>query len=218
MNKLFDKFAEAAEKRDTLSQLGTNPTQVVMERAIDATTAQINGKPTILAGTNNYLGLTFEPECIAAAKQALTESGTGTTGSRMANGNYSGHELLEKEIAEFYNYPEAMLFSTGYGAFASSTAMQRVLTNACGALVIARVRHWLPSKGCTAFWATTQSYPSFVTFVKSTAQCYWSTKRIRWAPWANTAVVLQRPRVSSTASTLLSAPSVKVWEPPGVIV
>ncbi len=116
MNKLFDKFAEAAEKRDTLSQLGTNPTQVVMERAIDATTAQINGKPTILAGTNNYLGLTFEPECIDAAKQALTESGTGTTGSRMANGNYSGHELLEKEIAEFYNYPQAMLFSTGYGA------------------------------------------------------------------------------------------------------
>ena len=102
MSTLFDKFADAAEKRDNLSQLGTNPTAVVMERAIDATTAQINGNPTILAGTNNYLGLTFEPACIEAAQRALTESGTGTTGSRMANGNYAGHELLEQEIAEFY--------------------------------------------------------------------------------------------------------------------
>ncbi len=113
---LLDKFAEAAVKRDQLLELGTNPTQVRMERMIDATTAVVDGKPTILAGTNNYLGLTFEPECIEAGQRALAESGTGTTGSRVANGNYAGHELLEQEIAEFYGYPHAMLFSTGYGA------------------------------------------------------------------------------------------------------
>jgi len=113
---LLDKFADAAVKRDQLLTLGTNPTQVRMERMIDATTAVVNGKPTILAGTNNYLGLTFEPECIEAGQRALAESGTGTTGSRVANGNYADHELLEQEIAEFYGYPHAMLFSTGYGA------------------------------------------------------------------------------------------------------
>jgi len=113
---LLDKFAEAAIKRDQLLELGTNPTQVRMERMIDATTAVVNGKPTILAGTNNYLGLTFEPECVEAGQRALAESGTGTTGSRVANGNYADHELLEQEIAEFYGYPHAMLFSTGYGA------------------------------------------------------------------------------------------------------
>ena len=113
---LLDKFAEAAVKRDQLLELGTNPTQVRMERMIDATTAVVNGNPTILAGTNNYLGLTFEPECIEAGQRALAESGTGTTGSRVANGNYADHELLEQEIAEFYGYPHAMLFSTGYGA------------------------------------------------------------------------------------------------------
>ena len=113
---LLDKFEEAAVKRDQLLELGTNPTQVRMERMINATTAVVNGKPTILAGTNNYLGLTFEPECIEAGQRALAESGTGTTGSRVANGNYADHELLEQEIADFYGYPHAMLFSTGYGA------------------------------------------------------------------------------------------------------
>ena len=113
---LLDKFAEARTKRDNLMALGTNPTQVRMERMVDATTAIVNGSPTILAGTNNYLGLTFEPKCIEAGQKALAESGTGTTGSRVANGNYADHELLEQEIADFYGYPHAMLFSTGYGA------------------------------------------------------------------------------------------------------
>ena len=113
---LLDKFDEARTKRDNLMALGTNPTQVRMERMVDATTAIVNGAPTILAGTNNYLGLTFESECIEAGQKALAESGTGTTGSRVANGNYADHELLEQEIADFYGYPHAMLFSTGYGA------------------------------------------------------------------------------------------------------
>lgn len=113
---LFDKFEAAAAKRDSLNSAGTNPTAVVMEKMLNATTAIVNGQPTILAGTNNYLGLTFEPECIAAGQAALAEAGTGTTGSRMANGNFAGHEALEGELAEFYGYPHAMVFSTGYGA------------------------------------------------------------------------------------------------------
>ena len=113
---LFDKFAEAAAKRDDLAASGTNPTAVLIEKVIDPTTAVINGQPTIMAGTNNYMGLTFEAECIAAGQAALAEFGTGTTGSRMANGNYAGHEALERDLAAFYGYPHAMIFSTGYGA------------------------------------------------------------------------------------------------------
>jgi 8-amino-7-oxononanoate synthase len=79
-----------------------------------ATEASIAGKRVLLAGTNNYLGLTFAPECIAAAHKAIDEEGTGTTGSRMANGNYEGHRALEREFAEFYNCKHAVVFSTGY--------------------------------------------------------------------------------------------------------
>ena len=50
------------------------------------------GKETILLGTYNYMGMTFDPDVIAAGKQALDEFGSGTTGSRVLNGTYQGHK------------------------------------------------------------------------------------------------------------------------------
>jgi 8-amino-7-oxononanoate synthase len=70
----------------------------------------------ILAGTNNYLGLTFDPECIEAAQRALAEQGTGTTGSRMANGTFAAHLALEQELAAFFDKKHSIVFSTGYAA------------------------------------------------------------------------------------------------------
>jgi len=89
---------------------------VEIERIVSPTEGIIHGRHTILAGTNNYLGLTFNPECIAAAHRALDTEGTGTTGSRMANGSYSGHRRLEEELAAFYGVRDAIVFSTGYQA------------------------------------------------------------------------------------------------------
>ena len=68
----------------------------------------------ILAGTNNYLGLTFDPDCISAACTAVQEQGTGTTGSRMANGTYSSHVALEQDLADFFGCKGVIIFSTGY--------------------------------------------------------------------------------------------------------
>ncbi|MGH7010358.1 MAG: serine palmitoyltransferase, partial [Caulobacteraceae bacterium] len=76
----------------------------------------LDGRRTILMGTNNYLGLTFDPRCIEKAVEATRSQGTGTTGSRMANGTYVGHWLLEQALAEFYGRKHAMVFSTGYQA------------------------------------------------------------------------------------------------------
>ncbi|MEQ8858165.1 MAG: aminotransferase class I/II-fold pyridoxal phosphate-dependent enzyme [Pseudomonadales bacterium] len=113
---LMDKFAALRARQQEFAGDGADPTRVIMERIVSATEAIVAGRPTILAGTNNYLGLTFDPECIAAGQAALAEQGTGTTGSRMANGNYQGHGALERELAEFYGVPYAMVFSTGYSA------------------------------------------------------------------------------------------------------
>lgn len=113
---IFDKFQSLAAVRAQLDTLGINPFGVQIERIISPTEGMIHGKPTILAGTNNYLGLTFDPECIAAARTALEFEGTGTTGSRMANGSYSGHRMLERELAEFYGKRDTIVFSTGYQA------------------------------------------------------------------------------------------------------
>jgi 8-amino-7-oxononanoate synthase len=113
---IFDKFQALAAARRELAALGIDPFGVEIERIVSPTEGIIHGRRTILAGTNNYLGLTFHPECIAAAHRALDAEGTGTTGSRMANGSYAGHRRLEEELAAFYGMRDAIVFSTGYQA------------------------------------------------------------------------------------------------------
>ena len=111
---LFDKFKPIADVRNELNRLGITPFGAITEQILSATEGIVNGRRVILAGTNNYLGLTFDPECIAAAKKALDEQGTGTTGSRMANGTYAAHAALEQELADFFDCRSAIVFSTGY--------------------------------------------------------------------------------------------------------
>ena len=113
---LFDKFQSLIDIRAELEALGVMPFGAVTEKLLSATEGIVNGHRVILAGTNNYLGLTFEPECIAAARQALEEQGTGTTGSRMANGTFADHLRLEQELAAFFDRRHAIVFSTGYAA------------------------------------------------------------------------------------------------------
>jgi len=113
---LFDKFQPIIDIQAELQQLGVMPFGAVTEKLLSSTEAIVNGHKVILAGTNNYLGLTFEPECLEAAKKAIDELGTGTTGSRMANGTFAGHVALEKELAAFFDRKQAIVFSTGYAA------------------------------------------------------------------------------------------------------
>ncbi|MCS4503131.1 8-amino-7-oxononanoate synthase [wastewater metagenome] len=113
---LLDKFDTLRREREALLSTGIDPFDTPIESVLSPTEARIDGRRVILAGTNNYLGLTFEPECVSAAETALREHGTGTTGSRMANGSYDGHRLLEEELADFYGKAHGMVFSTGYQA------------------------------------------------------------------------------------------------------
>src|SRR6187549_954382 len=96
---LFEKFAPLAELRDALAARGPVPSVATpMDDVQNATSAVINGRKVLLAGTNNYLGLTYAPETRAAAIKAIETLGTGTTGSRMASGNYAGHRQLERSF------------------------------------------------------------------------------------------------------------------------
>ncbi len=112
---IFDKFQQLVEDRKALlGGGGGDPFNVVINQVLSSTEAMVNGRRTILAGTNNYLGLTFDSGCIGAARIALEEQGTGTTGSRMANGTFENHVALERELAEFFHVGSAIVFSTGY--------------------------------------------------------------------------------------------------------
>lgn len=113
---LLDKFAAADALKSQLEAGGHDPTQVVIDRIISPTEGIVEGRHTILAGTNNYLGMTFDPACIEAGKQAIETQGTGTTGSRMANGSFAAHAALERDLADFFQVPYGLVFSTGYAA------------------------------------------------------------------------------------------------------
>ena len=141
---LFDKFEQIAAARQPFVEQGIR-SNVVMEKVNSSTEAIINGRPVILAGTNNYLGLTFDPDCIEAASMAVREQGTGTTGSRMANGSYADHVQLEHELAEFFGCRYGMVFSTGYIA---NLAMLSALTGPGDVLLIDADSHASIYDGC----------------------------------------------------------------------
>lgn len=113
---LFDKFEKNAALYNQLSAMGKNPFTVVMDEVLGPTRAKIKGRDTVLAGTHNYLGQTFEQKAIEAAKEALDQDGTGTTGSRVANGTFAGHMKLEQDLANFLGMKHCVVFSTGYVA------------------------------------------------------------------------------------------------------
>jgi 8-amino-7-oxononanoate synthase len=113
---LFDRHAGLLDAYRDVRTTGADPFQIRMERVLSPTEAIINGKKCLTVGTNNYFGLTFDPSCMDAAIEAIRAEGTGTTGSRIANGSYSEHVALENEIAEFYGKKHCMVFTTGYQA------------------------------------------------------------------------------------------------------
>lgn len=117
MTDLLSKFDPLIEERETLLATGVkDPFSLVMEEVKSPTVAMCNGKETILLGTYNYMGMTFDDDVREAGVRALEEFGSGTTGSRVLNGTYSGHKECEEALKEFYAMDHAMVFSTGYQA------------------------------------------------------------------------------------------------------
>ena len=113
---LFDKHIAYRDAYNAIRQAGADPFSVRFDAVTSPTEGVINGKRTILLGTNNYLGLTFDEQAIASSVKAVQERGTGTTGSRIANGSFEAHVELETALAKFYKRKHAMVFTTGYQA------------------------------------------------------------------------------------------------------
>ncbi len=115
---IFSGIESLARRRTALLQIidGPNPLEVQVQRIVSPTEAVIGGRHTKLFGTNNYLGMTFEPEVKRAAIAAIETNGVGTTASRVASGNLPDHYELEREIASFVGKRSAVVFSTGFQA------------------------------------------------------------------------------------------------------
>ena len=104
----------------------------------EGTEVMINGKHYIMAGANNYLGLTHDPRVLSAAEETARKYGTGCTGSRFLNGTLDLHEALEHELADFVGREAALVFSTG---FQTNLGLLTTLLGRRDAIVIDKIAH-----------------------------------------------------------------------------
>ena len=114
---------------DRIAEFGDGPIpfDTTIDEVLGPTDVIVGGRRTLMCGSNNYFGLSFHPDVLAAAHAALDREGAGTTGSRAANGTFAAHRRLEEAFADVYGKRRALVFTTGYQANLG------VISGLCGA-------------------------------------------------------------------------------------
>lgn len=109
---LFDK-CRSFTRADEAKASGHYPYFHPIEES-EGPVVQIEGRKVIMAGSNNYLGLTAHPKVKEAAIKAVQKYGSGCSGSRYLTGTLDLHVELEVRLAKFFGKEDCLLFSTGY--------------------------------------------------------------------------------------------------------
>ncbi len=109
---LFQKCRNFTRAQEAIQE-GWYPYFKAIESGADIE-VMIKGKKLIMAGSNNYLGLTQDQRVKEAAIKALEKFGSGCTGSRFLNGTLELHEELEHRLANYMKREAALVFSTGF--------------------------------------------------------------------------------------------------------
>lgn len=109
---LFNKCYEFT-RADEVKAMGVYPYFRPIEEN-EGPVVQIEGRKIVMAGSNNYLGLTAHPKVKEAALEAVRKYGTGCSGSRYLTGTLDLHIELEERLAKFFGSEAVLLYSTGY--------------------------------------------------------------------------------------------------------
>jgi 8-amino-7-oxononanoate synthase len=109
---LFDKCYEFTRAKEAMRD-GYYPYFMPLDDT-EGNVVTMGDKKLVMAGSNNYLGLTTHPKVRQAAMQAVEQYGTSCTGSRFLNGTLALHHELDHRLAEFIGKEAALCFSTGY--------------------------------------------------------------------------------------------------------
>lgn len=112
MEDLFKKCYEFT-RADDIKAMGIYPYFRAIEEN-EGPVVQIEGRKIVMAGSNNYLGLTAHPKVKEAALNAVEKYGTGCSGSRYLTGTLDLHNELERRLAQFFGTEAVLLYSTGY--------------------------------------------------------------------------------------------------------
>jgi 8-amino-7-oxononanoate synthase len=112
--KLFEKCYNFT-RADEVKKAGIYPYFNAIKES-EGPVVDMDGKSVVMAGSNNYLGLTNHPKVKEAAIKAIEKYGTSCSGSRYLTGTIDLHNELETKLAKFVGKEAALLFSTGYQA------------------------------------------------------------------------------------------------------
>src|SRR5258708_15047583 len=113
---LLDKLRAVSQRMGAFAANPHRPFLTTIDALLNPGEVVIQGRRTLMFGSTNYFGLPSHPDVVAAAKEALDLYGSGTTGSRIANGTFATHESLERDFARLFGMREASIFTTGYQA------------------------------------------------------------------------------------------------------
>jgi 8-amino-7-oxononanoate synthase len=153
---LFEK-AVAFTKADEFRQAGLYPYFTEFSSGADSGEAEVamGDRRILMFGSNNYLGLTTNPEVKAAAMEAVERYGTGCSGSRMLNGTMDLHVRLEEALARFMKREAALVFGTG---FQTNLGALSTLAQKGDVIVADRNIHASILDGCLASFARTTRF------------------------------------------------------------
>lgn len=139
--------------RDELSALASKG---LLRRFRSSSAATMDGQTPLQFGSNNYLGLSTHPRVVEASVNAAQQYGAGSTGSRLLSGNHALNAELERELADFKQTEDAVVFSSGYTA--NIGAVSRLFAD--GDLILSdALNHASLIDGCRLSKAEKRIYP-----------------------------------------------------------
>ena len=150
---IFEKFFRP-QLVDQVREANVYPYFHALESRQD-TEVIMEGKRRIMLGSNNYLGLTTNPDVIAAGIRAYEQYGSGCSGSRFLNGTLELHIELEKELAKFLRKGDVITFSTG---FQSNLGIISAVVGKNDTVIMDRENHASLYDGCRLSYGTMLRY------------------------------------------------------------
>jgi len=150
---VFDKCL-AFTRADELKAMDLYPYFTPIQEAV-GNRIKVRGKPMIMVGSNNYLGLAHHPKAKEAAREAVDRYGVGTCGSRFLTGTIDLHEKLEERLAKFMKREAALTFSTGYQI---NLGIVSTIAGKGDAIIIDRMVHASIMDACRLSFATVHKY------------------------------------------------------------